>query len=575
MTAPIVPKGGRGVTFLSGIPGDGSFYHAVVEAFDKLPAKLQKQPPAQWAATLKSLTQKGVKKAELEDFKMLDRIEASNQRTLSREDVREILLKDAVTIKEVDNPEPKYRGFSFASGTNDVEYKEMLYILNSESDNAKDRLDEIAWELDDLSFDLDKLAQDPDLVFQLDEERDSILKTLPFIKDYKRHHWSGNEKFDNLFAHLRYTVSDGVFLINEIQSDWAQQGRRNNWQTIPQAPFVTDTKLWAQFCTHRALQIAASRDDVKAVSWIRGFHRNGQINGGNSDGLDEFYMKTVAGIVQKRMGDAGKIEMRNIVHAGRTIPDVPFVEMTDAVREKFKAPSPMYSLTRLNRENEGVMSAEQVAHIQRMAKQMLGSPMHVRCLRSVTNLETQNQVAGTYFRNLIRVNMRAKDPVFVFNHEAFHFAQENFLSKQEQEYLDRIFAADTGVNARVRNALLEMNNPEAAKQCANTRETQAHAFALWASGRMSLQEMQVPEPGFVKQLFNSVRNVLQDMAIWVNVFSEKEVKREKEPTVESIFQKLSGGHYAKEAARERFDQQYEQHQRDEGPQQPSPIRPKA
>ena len=564
----ILPKGREGITYLTAENNSGKFYSNVLRVFDQLPAKLQKAPPAQWVATLKSLSSKGAKGAELEDFEMLDAVGSRQGITkqMTREEVRDILEASLLTIKEIERNQGSsiYRGFSHAApqGTaispGGPDYGIVFLVLNSRRDDANDRLDEIDWELDSFSFDVEALTRDPDAVFRLLDERKLIEGMVSKLPDFQRHHWDNDDDLKNLILHMRYSVHDGLFLLEEIQSDWAQSLRKQGQGgRVPEAPFIKDTKVWAQLGLHRIMQIAAKRTDVNQFAWIRGHMRNGW-NGDPDqarDGLDEFYTKTVRSIVKKRIDGAGDVTVRNVVAGKGPLNEVLGFDVTDAVREKMAADSPMYSLTRLRRPNEPQMSEQQRLHILEMGQQMLGSARHVMCMRSVTDLDTLQQVAGSYLKGVVRVNVNARNPVFVFNHEAFHFAQDNFMSEREKKHLDEMFAPGTRLNAHVRHLLLEANDQRAANQCLDPREAQAHGFAFWCEGRLPVAGLDAPQQGFLKRIFGEVKSVLQDMAIWLNLTARKEKDKEGEATVEGVFARLHTGFYARQGERDRESSQ--------------------
>ena len=553
MAANVKPRGREGVVYLN-TSGEGSdFYSKLLEAFDGLPRKLQRAPIKNWLDTIRGLTQKGVKGREMEEMRVLEAVDAllsGRGKSIDREDVRNILEDRVVTLKEItrSGDDVKYRAYSHAAPGD--EYKEAFVVMNSPRDNVIDRCDELDWELDQLNFDIQALSRDPQQVFRLIDEKKRLEELLPMTRDFTQHHFSNDKSLDlkNLVFHARYTISNGIFFVDEIQSDWAQRGRRSGFGAdFPKAPFIQDTNSWTQLAMHRLMQVAARRDDVREFAWVRGHMRNG----GRSvvgDGLDKFYTGAVLSIVKKRLGDAGSVSLRNIQMRSGVKEGVYGVSMTDAVREKMSQPSPLYSLTRLRRPNEPAMDMQGVAQLSQMAEMMLGSVRHLMCLRSITSMDTLQQVAGDYLNGLVRVNMNARNPVFVFNHEAFHFAQEKFITVGEQRHLDAMFAPGTRLNAQVRHLLLQFNDRAAAGQCDNTREAQAHGFALWAQGRLSGEGLlERPQQSFLSRLFREVKSVLQDMGLWVHAVARQEQQRDEQVSVMDVFRKLQGGEYARQA----------------------------
>ncbi|WP_143479085.1 hypothetical protein, partial [Pseudomonas aeruginosa] len=93
-----------------------------------------KAPPKQWAATIRALQTKGVKLSELKDSKVLEQLEASMERSLTREQVGAIVLSGLPTVKEIELRKTRYDSYSHPGGT----YREYLYGLNSHPDDAQD-----------------------------------------------------------------------------------------------------------------------------------------------------------------------------------------------------------------------------------------------------------------------------------------------------------------------------------------------------------------------------------------------------------------------------------------------------
>ncbi|TPQ30007.1 hypothetical protein C2U69_32015 [Cupriavidus pinatubonensis] len=134
-------------------------------------------------------------------------------------------------------------------------------------------MDEIRFELEELDFDLDRLAQDPGAVVRLDKERRALLASVGKAHDFSQHHFSDLEdperpgqRIANLLAHARTTVRDDLFMIEEIQSDWAQRGRRQDWTNIAKGPFVTNTEVWSGLILRRTLRCCReSRNSPRGV----------------------------------------------------------------------------------------------------------------------------------------------------------------------------------------------------------------------------------------------------------------------------------------------------------------------
>jgi hypothetical protein len=191
----------------------------------------------------------------------------------------------------------KYEKYTVPGGEN---YREVLITLPSRSDRKPTmrkqyRLvvggdvirvgDEVArdrWvrngELDTPGTEVEEVML-PDQETRLDRERSG---------DYTSNHWDE----PNILAHLRVddrTDVDGkrVLFVNEIQSDWAQEGRKRGFSAdahsivdpelgaipqqsqVPSAPFVTDTKAWVSLALKRAT-IMAVEGGYDRVAFITG-----------------------------------------------------------------------------------------------------------------------------------------------------------------------------------------------------------------------------------------------------------------------------------------------------------------
>ena len=256
---------------------------SLLAALNAFPAKMQKAPGSQWAAAIKGLTSKGVKQAEIDDCEVLPWLSLKAGESLPRDQVIDHVVRRQVTIKQVILGDPKYPRHSHLelvppdrrAGTS---YQEILFIANSERANLNDRIEEIEWEMEQYNFDLEKLSLYPDRVMDLEAERATLMKDVPKAFDFANHHFSdriAGKHGKNLIAHGRELVTGNLYLVEEIQSDWGQQGRRQEWRGIPKGPFVTDTKLWAGLVIRRMMQRAALNPDITRFAWIRGSMRNG------------------------------------------------------------------------------------------------------------------------------------------------------------------------------------------------------------------------------------------------------------------------------------------------------------
>jgi hypothetical protein len=521
----------------------------LVVALNGLPAKLVKAPAAQWAATVKSLASKGVKQAEIDDCEILPWLESETYgktRSLTRKDVIDQVVRKQVTVKEVVLGSPQYQGYSHWAKLSPEQkvgacYSEVLFIANSEKANLEDRVEEIDFELEQFNFDYERLSREPEAVLRLEKERAAIMGDVPKAWDYSAPHFTSGvagKHNKNLIAHGRELVFDDIFLVDEIQSDWGQRGRKTNWVGIPKGPFVTDTKLWSGLVMRRLMQRAALNPRVRRVAWIRGSMRNGGVIV-NEDNLDEFYMKTVRSIVDKVIGKVGgKVRLENLRIGTHVMADVPMFEMTDEVRAELVKSQPLYSLSGIRAVPHEFDDARRAAFLGR-AKHMLGSVKHVRLVNRLYDLVTGEQVAGRYFNRLAQVALNAEDPEFVLDHESMHFAMANLLPDHERQMLLREFAPGTPLNLRTRDALIRSNDRAAARQCDSAEEAAAHGFALWARGKLDV------EASPVRGVFEELRVVLSDTVAWFR----RTVLGHQCVNVQEVFTALEQGEFADASAR--------------------------
>lgn len=513
----------------------------LVQALEELPAKLQKAPANQWVATLKSLIGNGkAKQAEVDDCQVVDWLQDAilgDKRSVTREEVVTRVKNRQVTVKEVTLGSPQYQTYSHASIAGaGAQYAEVLFIANSERANIQDRLEEIEWEMDQFNFDLELLSAHPEKVLELEKERHHLMTDLPKAWEYQAPHFtqSAGKHGKNLIAHGRELVFGDTYLIEEVQSDWGQRGRRADWKGIPKGPFVTDTKLWAGLVVRRMLQRAATNPQVRKVAWIRGSMRNGgkQVT---EDSLDDFYLKVVRGIVDKAIAKpGGKSRLQNMQIGAHLLPDIPCFEMTDAVREHLVKAQPLYSLTSVRREPHVFDDERRTAFFAR-ARHMIGSVRHVMLVDRLYDIVTGRQVPGRLINRVLQVALNAEDPEFVLDHECFHYAMDALFFDTERKLIEREFAPGSDLNERTREALLAAGEGAAAQQCLQSaEEAAAHGFALWARGRLDVGAS--PARGF----FQEVKTLFLDLVAWVN----RTVHGEECTCTEDVFKALLNGQCA-------------------------------
>lgn len=290
------------ITYINGSQeaGFAPFHSKLVQLLKE--SKQARAPAGQWLSTIEAFKQKGVKALELEDTGIRMWLEVRGDEVITREALIEHLENRTFTIKEVVLSSPQFGGWHQKGG----KYFEFLYIANSERDNVVDLIEEVEYRMEQFNFSPELLAEDPAAVIELERRREELMTHKGAAYDFPHHHFSkvvNGRLGRNLMAHCRVTIHDGIYFIEEIQSDWAQQGRRNNWRTIPKGPLVTNTEAWAGMVLRRQLQLAAQMPTVKHVAWITESMRNGGQQNLEGEKTKELQRKAFGDFVSTRVAE--------------------------------------------------------------------------------------------------------------------------------------------------------------------------------------------------------------------------------------------------------------------------------
>ena len=135
------------------------------------------------------------------------------------------------------------------------------------------------------------------------------LITVPF---YPASYFSSHFNVRNVLAHLRCDVRQGpdgerVLLLQEVQSDWAQDGRRAissgdmNADDNECPPFL---KEWPALAMKLVL-LHAAQQGLDVVAWTRGAHQVFRYEGLGATGLSELYDRTLPRVVNRLMKPFG------------------------------------------------------------------------------------------------------------------------------------------------------------------------------------------------------------------------------------------------------------------------------
>jgi len=126
------------------------------------------------------------------------------------------------------------------------------------------------------------------------------LITLPWYPDS---YYSDHFALRNVLAHVRCDIREGgngerILMLQEIQSDWAQQARRERQEVhggfageaeIPTPPFLAD---WPSLVL-KLMFLHAATAGVDAIAWTQGRHQVQRYEGRGQVGLRELYDQTL------------------------------------------------------------------------------------------------------------------------------------------------------------------------------------------------------------------------------------------------------------------------------------------
>lgn len=531
------------------------FYSGLRAQLEKAQNKAQ---VAQWINFIHALKQKGVKQIEIEDSNIIKSLEGLDKKhVLQRAELLQLFDRNDVKIRELVLPHPSYPEYRLSGGT---EYKETMYILESEKDYLKYQLAQIRFELQELNFDLDALATNPERVYELDNQRKIITEKMLVAHDFYAHHYSTimdpdepGQHIRNLMAHARTTKRNDIFFIDEIQSDWAQKFRRTNGasKNYPRAPFITNTEVWSAIVLKRQLQRAAADPTIKRLAWITGDLRNGR-NGVCNDGLNEFYIKILPKIMSKFLKNTGEsVKMANLkLNANPQEYAVPTIEITDAVRKKALEPAPLYSLDADEDYPSQIYTAKSVDEASLLqqtppafrdaflgAKEMFSGVFELRLVSHILDDATQLPASGSFLGNVLSFSFNGRDRLGALSHELWHLAESALLDPLDVATIHDAFAPGKKLNTAVRHAMVaDGANPRAVAQCDSAEEAAAFGFALWRKGKLQIkpQEEDIGQSAIDKtvgKIFVRVEKAFHSLARWVKRLIVDETRNEFEQKV--------------------------------------------
>lgn len=496
----------------------------------------------QWTGIVNGFSQKGVKQSEIEDSSVLVFLSSKGaDEKIEKSALLSFVAARLPRIKCVDLAATTYKSYT---NIEEAQYRERLYILSSEGMVADDAIEDLLYRIEALGFDPAPLMEDPDLVDKLEGEMKLLKVSRPVMYDFPAHHFSEKVKQHgkNLMAHARTSKTKDVFFIEEIQSDWAQRGRKSDWSAqYPKAPFVTNTEQWAGIVLRDLMAQAAADPTCTQVAWINAGMRNGWQGSDQGDDLAVFYDTIVKKLVTKTIEKAGgRVSYRQVdtKHGEKSVQGF---DMTDSVREALRRPLPMYSRETLLPRGTEIPDFERTqekAAVLKDCNPMLGSAHTIRFVAKLYDVAHATEVAGQYLQSGIELSLRAKNLNRVARHEAWHFANENFLLAHEKRELRLAFSPGAALNQKTQEVLLTLGEHDAAQQCSDVKECAAHAFALWCEGLMEME----PKP---RSIFERVLKALERTADWL----EEKIFGVRVQTPEDLFQAMRDGALARRQQR--------------------------
>lgn len=501
--------------------------------------KQARLPAEQWTHVIKGFAQKGIKQSEIEDSKVVAWLAEQGRDQVTREDLAEYIAYALPSIKEArfSGKDAKYQNYSWAQ-TGD--YNESLFYFPTVTEDLADRIADLDDAIAALNFDFDALGRDPDAVFRLDRKREQLFEQQEAASaggPQMRTHFSASlqdmcpdARAD--FAHMRWSVlpleGGRTLFIHELQSDWAQRGRKNEWKgAYKRAPLVTETEYWTTFLLRRAMALAVELE-CDQVSWINGA---AMANGGvipGSEGLNEFYMKIVPSLAKKLAKPFdSELSLKEIV-LRQTDHRLAVMPVTSSMRERLVAHLPVYSYANTVKRStyDPVRAAQLQQSLQLRANENLpGSRMRVAVVREILDAREAGRPVAALIGKVARVAFDAEDPLKALDHEAFHFAHRfNFTSRQRAD-VDRHFSSGSPLLVRTVRLLLSHGEHEAAKQAMNSsEEAAAHAYSLWRKGLMPANrieslamsvEASAGAQSILSKLFPSVSECVSAVCRWI------------------------------------------------------------
>jgi hypothetical protein len=262
--------GGKPPIDLGNLDKDG-FYSVLEKTVDeKVGGKIDS------VSLAKVLEKNGVKQDELEWSGLKDLLDSKDK--LTKEEIQNTINENRLVLEKVEKiDKAKYKNYKMDGGEN---YRELLFTSDLKSNGLREidiTIDRINNRQNELKKIAGKAKEIPDefkdewkKIWQEKEElikkRDEFKKREPYYSQ----HW--NESNIVVFTRVddRTIENKKTLFIEELQSDWHQDGRKKGYgkgtKKVPDAPFK---KNWHELGFKRMIQEAVENDYEK-IAWTTG-----------------------------------------------------------------------------------------------------------------------------------------------------------------------------------------------------------------------------------------------------------------------------------------------------------------
>lgn len=259
-------------------PQPPQWVSSLAKAIAALPE--QSMPAAQWLDLLRGLSTKGVKPDEIawsgvKEWLALQSTRVAKAQILHYLDAHGVRVEETLyggpPAWSIDRDRSRWERGAYAIDLSSTGVAH-LYLKNNGRTNARvffgpnalhDAMAAVSSEPEDTSF-------YGDYVLPGGTNYRELVLTLPSPVQFTSKHWDA----PNVLSHIRFnerrdTEDKRVLFIEEIQSDWAAQGRKERFTLVPRAPFVERTSAWVGLSIKRMLRYAAEHN-FERLAFISG-----------------------------------------------------------------------------------------------------------------------------------------------------------------------------------------------------------------------------------------------------------------------------------------------------------------